>query len=114
MSSPSASWTGTTNIPANQFQIRLGNAVPGKPVIALWSDKPALTPFVMASLYLGSPIHRLNGQVLDANGATSYGINLDASLLGVTRDFQFWFRDPQQLDGTGAGLSNALQVRFFN
>ncbi|MEO6709439.1 MAG: hypothetical protein ABI054_07435, partial [Planctomycetota bacterium] len=77
------------------------------------SNKAACVPFLGGTLYLGSQIHRLTGQVLDGNGSTSYAIHLIPPLLGTTRDYQFWFRDPQQLDGSGAGLSDALQVRFF-
>ncbi len=113
-STPSVGWSGTASIALNQFQIRLNGAVPLKPVIGLYSGRVALTPFVNATLYLGPPIHRLPPHILDAAGATSYTIPLDPSLRGLTRDYQFWFRDPLQLDGSGAGLSNALQVRFFN
>jgi hypothetical protein len=113
-SSPRISWSGSPSISLNQFGIQLSGGVPGKPVLGLWSDKPSLAPFMNGSLYIGSPIHRLNAHLLDASGATSYSLGLPPSLLGVTRDFQFWFRDPQQLDGTGAGLSDALQVRFYN
>jgi hypothetical protein len=33
-------------------------------------------------------------------------------MVGTTRCFQFWFRDAAQTDGTGAGLSGALEVVF--
>ncbi|HUR29640.1 MAG TPA: hypothetical protein VM509_15730, partial [Planctomycetota bacterium] len=111
---PSITWTGTPSIAANQFQIQLSGGVPGKPVLALWGNRPGLAPLFNASLYIQPPVFRLNGHVLDANGATTYSLGLAPALLGVTRDFQFWFRDPLHADGTGAGLSNALQVRFTN
>ncbi|HTF88311.1 MAG TPA: hypothetical protein VK843_07865 [Planctomycetota bacterium] len=110
---PKVSWTGPASLAADQFRVELEGGVPGRVVIGLWSDKAASAPFLGGTLYLGAPIHRLPGQVLDANGSTSYAIQLVPPLLGATRNYQFWFRDPQQLDGTGAGLSDALQVRFF-
>lgn len=113
-STPSISWSGSTSVALNQFQVQLSNAIPGKPVLALWSNRPALLPFANGTLFIGPPLHRLAAQILDANGATSYAVPLTPSLRGVTRDFQFWFRDPLQPDGTGIGLSNGLQVRFCN
>jgi hypothetical protein len=39
-------------------------------------------------------------------------VAIDPSMVGTTRHFQFWFRDPQHPDGTGIGLSNGLRVVF--
>jgi hypothetical protein len=111
---PAVSWTGTPKLSANQFQVVLDGGVPAKPVILLWSNSAGLLPLFNASLYLRPPLHRLPGALLDANGSVSYPIDLEPALLGVTRDYQFWFRDPAHPDGTGAGLSNGLQVRFYN
>jgi len=111
---PSIGWSGTPSISASNFQVAMSGGVPGKPVLALWSSAPAITPFSNATLYLGSPIHRLAPQILDGTGSTSVPIALQLAWLGTTRDYQFWFRDPAHPDGTGAGLSNALQVRFFD
>jgi hypothetical protein len=33
-------------------------------------------------------------------------------MVGTTQVFQFWFRDPEHPDGTGWGLSDALEVQF--
>ncbi len=112
-STPSIGWSGTAEIALNQLQVQLTGAVPGKPVIALWAHQPAFLPFMNAALYLGAPIQRLPPRILDGTGSASYSIPLNPAMSGTTRDYQFWFRDPLQLDGTGAGLSNALQVRFY-
>jgi hypothetical protein len=36
------------------------------------------------------------------------------SLVGAKRYFQWWFRDPLDPAGFGRGLSDALEVEFYN
>ena len=38
--------------------------------------------------------------------------SVPAGSSGTDRFFQVWYRDSGQTDGTGAGLTNALQVRY--
>jgi hypothetical protein len=111
---PSAGWTGTASISQNQLAVTFSGGVPNKAGIAFYGSGPNLTPFLGGTLFAKTPIVRLWAQQLDASGSTSYAIPLDPSLLGATRDYQFWFRDPLHPDGTGVGLSNGLQVRFYN
>ncbi len=33
-------------------------------------------------------------------------------MVGVQRNYQLWFRDPNHPDGTGVGLSSAVDVTF--
>jgi hypothetical protein len=110
---PAIGWSGTASVAANQFQVAVSGGVPGKPSLALWSARPALVPFAGATLYVGPPLHRFAPRLLDATGAASYPFPLPPGLRGETRDFQVWFRDPLHPDGTGVGLSNGLQVRFY-
>ena len=58
------------------------------------------------------PIVRLGVHPLDADGRTEYPLAIDTAAVGTTRCHQFWFRDLAHLDGTGAGLSAALEVHF--
>jgi hypothetical protein len=39
-------------------------------------------------------------------------VQVDLSMIGTTRHYQFWFRDPEHPDGTTVGLSNGLRVGF--
>jgi hypothetical protein len=109
---PSIGWSGSTSVAANQFRVTVAGALPGKPALALWSTGAALTPFAGGALYLDAPLHRFAPTLLDGGGGASFPVPLNPGLAGATRDFQVWFRDSQHPDGTGSGLSNALQARF--
>jgi hypothetical protein len=111
---PSVGSTGSPKISQNNFQVTLSGGVPNKPVLAFYGASPQLQPFLGGTLFVKPPLTRLPAQVLDATGSTAYSIPLFPALLDTTRDYQFWFRDPAHPDGTGVGLSNGLQVRFFN
>jgi hypothetical protein len=39
-------------------------------------------------------------------------VPIDAQLVGQTRYYQFWFRDPARSGADALGLSNALAVGF--
>ena len=67
-----------------------------------------------ATRYVATPLTRLATHVLDASGAGSWPISVQPSMVGTTLFYQGYFRDPQALDGTGAGVSNALRVVFFD
>jgi hypothetical protein len=45
-------------------------------------------------------------------GYTSQPLPFSVFEVGLTRNYQFWFRDPANPDGTKIGLSNAGQVTF--
>jgi hypothetical protein len=58
------------------------------------------------------PIKRLPRVTTDANGYVELPIAIDAAMIGEQRNYQFWFRDPLHPDGTGVGLSNAVEIVF--
>ncbi len=109
---PIALWEGTPSLLTNDFSIRLLGAVPNKPGIGFYGLAPASIPFMGHLLYAQPPVKRLPVQLIDATGKTSYAVPIDATMPGTERYYQFWFRDPQHLDGTGVGLSSALEVHF--
>jgi hypothetical protein len=43
----------------------------------------------------------------------SVPFSVPPGLVGSTRYFQYWFRDPQDPAGYGYGLSGGLQVEFY-
>jgi hypothetical protein len=49
---------------------------------------------------------------LDSVGSADLAIPLNFALVGVQRNYQYWFRDPQHPDGTGAGLTDAVEVHY--
>ena len=107
---PTVGWTGTPSVYTNDFHLTVANAVPNKPALGLYSNNPGSTPFFGGTLYLGAPVRRLPGQVLTALGGGDWHFPLAAPDAGLTYYMQVWFRDPANIDGTGVGLSSAMQV----
>ena len=69
-------------------------------------------PFANGTLCLASPIFRGPLHQYGPFGSVSVPIPIDLSQIGARRLYQFWFRDTQHPDGTGVGLSDALDVTF--
>mgnify|MGYP000294010955 CR=1 FL=1 len=69
-------------------------------------------PFFGGTLWINVPITRIQPILLDSNGSGSWLIPVDPSMVGVQRNYQLWFRDPAHPDGTGVGLSSAVEVTF--
>jgi hypothetical protein len=97
----------------NDFVLEVSGLVPNTPGIGIYSSSEGNSPFFGHILYLGSPITRiLPGQVSSPAGTTSVPIPIDLSMVGITRYFQYWHRDPTHPDLTGAEVSSALKVPF--
>ncbi|MCK6445229.1 MAG: hypothetical protein L6Q99_02460 [Planctomycetes bacterium] len=111
-STPALSAHGFANVSAGQFELRVANGVPGKTGVIFWGTQRNAAPFMGGTLCVKLPIVRLPVVTLDANGSVSVPIPMDSSMIGAKRDFQFWFRDPTHPDGTGIGLSDAVEVQF--
>lgn len=105
-------WSGTPSIVTNDFRIVLNDGVPNKSCIAFWGTQAAALPFYNGTLYVKPPIVRFGVTTIDSVGDASYVVPVDGTMLGATRYYQFWMRDPAHPDGTGVGLSNALAVTF--
>ena len=71
-----------------------------------------MLPFFNGIRCVGDPITRSGPTITDVFGAAALAVDFDIDDLGRTRYFQWWFRDAAQLDGTGVGLSNAVEVVF--
>lgn len=56
------------------------------------------------------PLERLPPLTFDPFGVAQVQVDVGPNEVGLTRWFQFWFRDPQHPDGTGIGLTDAVQV----
>lgn len=106
------SWTGTPSIAGQHFVVEAKNALPQRRGMLVWGAAIVAQPFSGGTLYAEKPVKRLKTKVLDATGAVQYAITLDPTMAGETRVYQFLFEDPNQLDGTGTALSNALKVVF--
>lgn len=69
-------------------------------------------PFFGGTLWINVPITRIQPILLNPDGTGSWLIPVDPSMVGVQRNYQLWFRDPNHPDGTGVGLSSAVDVTF--
>jgi hypothetical protein len=110
---PDVSFTGSNSLAIGNLAIECRDAVPNKPGIYFYGDNGAAAiPFQGGTLCISPPIQRSPGFVFDIFGYTSQSLPFSVFEVGITRRYQFWFRDPQNPDGTAVGLSNAGQVTF--
>jgi hypothetical protein len=107
--------TGTPSLSTQDFILFGFNGVAGTVGIYIWSDVgEASIPFANGFLCLASPIHRGPGHVYDGFGVAIASIPVVPADIGVTRWFQFWYRDQTHPDGTGQGTTDAAAVTFCN
>lgn len=111
-STPALTAHGFANVSANQFELRVANALPNKSGLLFWGTQPFSAPFLGGTLCVKPPLVRLPVVTLDATGSIVLPIALDPSMVGTKRYYQFWFRDVLHPDGTGVGLTDAVEVQF--
>ena len=113
---PGVGWTGSPSLTANDFFFTYAYAVPATSGLGIFGPQPANLPFLSgtATLYVGAPLQRLPVHVLNDFGSSSWSIPVTSPMVGTTLFFQGWSRDPLHPDGTGAVVTNALRVVFFN
>lgn len=110
---PAISHTGEPSVGVNAFSVDMTGGPPNRNGILFYGSAANSAPFLGGTLCAQQPIVRLTPIfTLDGAGATSRPIPIDVSMLGETRFFQFWFRDPPHPDGTTVGLSDGLEVTF--
>jgi hypothetical protein len=103
---------GAPSEAAGSFSIDVNQAVPNTFGILISSASSASVPFLGGTRLVGTPFQRELVFQTDALGFGSALLPVPAGSSGTDRYFQAWYRDTAQTDGTGAGLSNGLQVRF--
>ena len=113
---PIIGWNGTPTVSANDFELTNYNGgLPGQPGVYFWSDGgPNAQPFQGGFLCTQPPVLRSPAFTYDQFGFTVQPVNVSAGMVGITRRYQFWFRDPLHPDLTSVGLSDALEVTFCN
>jgi hypothetical protein len=109
---PQLSSRSFPSVGAAQFSLEVTQAVPNKVGLAFHGVGQASVPFQGGTLLVQPPIERLPAVLLDGAGSASIAVPMPPSWAGTTRNFQFWFRDPDHPDGWGIGLSNGLEVVF--
>lgn len=95
------------------FSILMDDGVPGAVGIAFQSEVgPAATPFLGGTFCVQPPTTRFAPRVVSSTGQLGYAVPFGFERVGTTTWYQFWYRDPTLPDGTGAALSDALEVTF--
>lgn len=107
---PSIGHSGSTSVALNNFQLRLQAGPPLVNALYFWGAAPAAAPFKGGFMCAALPIARNPVVALDGSGAAQVAIALTPTMIGETRHYQWWMRDPQNPDGTKVALSDALRV----
>lgn len=97
---------------ANNFFIQIDFAVPEAFGLVFSGATAANVPLLGGNRLVGTPLQREGIFLTDSLGSAAIPQPVAANSAGTTRYFQAWFRDSQHLDGTGAGLTDGLEVRF--
>lgn len=70
-------------------------------------------PFMGGTLCLQLPTLRVAGPIrFDKVGAGAVEVPIDMAMVGMSHWYQWVFRDPAHVDGTGFGLSDGVRVLF--
>jgi hypothetical protein len=109
---PVLGWSGTASLTANNLELTTSSAIPGQFALMFHGDNRASTPLFGGTLLVAPPLVRMGVVVLDGDGAVSQAVPVDAALIGGSWCFQMWFRDPTHPDGTGVGLTSAVEAFF--
>jgi photosystem II stability/assembly factor-like uncharacterized protein len=108
-------WDGVPSVASGPFSIVVSGGLPQKLGLFFASAAgPASIPFHGGTLCLQSPFTRLPVLRLDATGSAVQPIAVIPVMVGTTRWYQLFHRDPANPDGTGLALSNGLAVDFCN
>jgi hypothetical protein len=105
-------WTGQNSLLENDLVIGLEGATPFQLTVNFWGTGTSTVPFANGTIWIAAPLNRGPVQMLDEFGHTERPIVIDPSMVGTTRNYQWFFRDPAHPDGTGVGLSSGLEVLF--
>ncbi len=122
---PKIGWSGTPSLSGpDDFVVTCTEIVNQQTGLWFFGAQPGATPFFGGTLCVSHPIRR--ARVLTSGGDVG-GANCSGSFaLPVSQQFmashplefspgskvygQWWFRDPSHPDGTGVGLSDALEI----
>jgi hypothetical protein len=91
---PSIGFSGTPSVTINDFVIDCVGGIPNKNTILYWGVGKATTPFMGGLLCAAAPYHREPPKFFDNLGYVQYAVPVTAQMVGTTRDYQFWGRDP--------------------
>ncbi len=105
---------GSTSVSANDFTLITAGALPNGFGLYFHGPNRIQIPFGDGFRCVGGQARRLPVVQADGSGAASFAPDLSLAPgidAGVTRNFQFWYRDP--MGANGFNLSDALAVTFL-
>jgi photosystem II stability/assembly factor-like uncharacterized protein len=106
-------WAGVPSVSLGSFSVTIEDALPNKLGILVYSTGGASSvPVQNGTLCIAQPFQRMPAFHLDPTGGSSRPIVIAPSMVGTTRWYQLFYRDPANSDGTGWGLSAGLEVSF--
>jgi hypothetical protein len=116
-------WSGSATLSGpDDFHVTCSNVVAQKNGILFWGTQTAALPFFAGTLCIAQPVVRTPVQSSGGSAACSgvYDFHFDHAYMGFfgwqandLRHVQAWYRDPQALDGTNVGLSNAVTFKVL-
>jgi len=110
---PQAEWIGAPSATGTGFQLRMMDGVPGQGGVVHYSSTPAQDSFMGGTLLASLPLARLTAFRVGADGTVTVDVPVDVADVGLTRYYQFLFRDPGQPSGPGVAMSNGVRARFL-
>ena len=105
-------WTGFASQEHNDFELRVWDGPAHARGVLLSSFVATREPLGRGVNWIAAPLERSAPIQLDEFGAAALQVPIDEQLVGQTRYYQFWFRDPLRSGADALGLSNALAVGF--
>ena len=111
---PTIGATGTPSLASGDFHVVVTHAVPGSNGLVFAGPRPDAVPFFLGTRWVGAPLARLPIRAFDGSGSASWPVAVVPALVGTTRFYQGWLRDPANPDGTNVALSDALRVVYSN
>jgi hypothetical protein len=109
---PVMTMVGSPSLQSGSFDLHVAGAVPLRNGVFAYGSSLVAVPYFGGTVYMGQPIQRAARIATDALGEATATLPVTPDLLGQTRIYQYWYRDPAHPDGTHAGLSNAFKVTY--
>ena len=94
------------------FDLGAIDLINNKNLLLFYGFTPAMKPFQGGTLCVLPPIRRGTPQPLDPTGYGEWVVDVTGKVPGDDEFFQVWYRDPQDLAGSGTRLSDALALTW--